>query len=116
MKNDGASPGSHAAHEAPEGLRPAGFDPARVIERLGYFDGPGTEPAFYPVEAACPICEEPMGHPEPSENRCRSFRVCDRRSWFFRYHQRCRELFGDVRLDAFEAMAVDAAFSFTGVQ
>jgi hypothetical protein len=34
-KDFGASSGSHAAHEAPTGLRPSGFDPARVRLRAG---------------------------------------------------------------------------------
>ena len=109
--------GSHPSDQAPAGLGGARFDPSRVMERLGYFTGSGAEPTFDPgTNAPCPVCELPMGPLSPEATKCRSFRVCDQRSWFFYYHAACATEEGMKAVERFNDAAVDEAFAWTGLQ
>ena len=57
---------------------------------IGYFDSPEqTEPKFDPAEKGiCPLCQNEIG----SERRlCRDLMVSTKRSYFFSYHEKCRD-------------------------
>lgn len=89
------------------------LDPAHVIAQLGYFtaDGDPSVPEYNPGEAAtCPACGEPLGPLSAERTKCRSFRVCNERSWFFYYHAACATEEGMKAVGRFAEAAVNEAF------
>lgn len=88
-------------------------EPARVLASLGYFtaDGDPEVPTRDPgPDALCPVCDKPMGPLGPETAKCRSFRVCDERSWFFYYHAACATEAGMKAVEQFADAAADQAF------
>lgn len=75
---------------------------------IGYFDSPKqTEPKFDPAEnGICPLCQEHIGA-EP--RLCRSLMVSSKRSYFFSYHERCRD---DEELKKVEEAVVTELFDW----
>jgi hypothetical protein len=77
-----------------------------IFESIGWFEGPGETPTFDPGEAGvCPLCDKVIG---TQPRLCRSLMVNGRRSYFFSYHEACKDT---VRLKDIEHQVVDELFT-----
>lgn len=75
---------------------------------IGYFDSPTQEePAMDPAgEGVCPLCQEKIGN---RPRLCRNLMVSTKRSYFFSYHEACRD---DEKLKEVEEAVVTELFDW----